>query len=149
MENTPPYRHTQVGYTTIALLGTAILLALAIALVETPEWVTIAVAVMLVIVLIHFSSLSVTLVGELIEVRFGPGLIRVKFHLMDIESCAAVKNSPWYGWGIRLLPRGWLYNVSGLDAVELGLKSGRVYRIGTDEPAELAKAINQAIGKTR
>jgi hypothetical protein len=30
-----------------------------------------------------------------------------------------------------------MYNVWGLDAVELELQSGKKFRIGTDEPAEL------------
>jgi hypothetical protein len=34
-----------------------------------------------------------------------------------------------------------LYNVSGLDAVELKLKSGDIHRIGTDDPAGLAAAL--------
>jgi hypothetical protein len=36
-----------------------------------------------------------------------------------------------------------LYNVSGLDAVELKLKSGEVRRIGTDNPQGLAAALQQ------
>ncbi len=40
---------------------------------------------------------------------------------------------------------GWLYNVSGTDAVELKMKNGKRYRIGTDVPGELAEAIRQAI----
>ena len=43
-----------------------------------------------------------------------------------------------YGWGIRWIPGGWLWNVSGLDGVELALVSGRRFRIGTDEPEQLA-----------
>jgi hypothetical protein len=34
-----------------------------------------------------------------------------------------------------------LYNVSGLDAVELRLKSGQVRRIGTDDPHGSAAAL--------
>jgi hypothetical protein len=34
-----------------------------------------------------------------------------------------------------------LYNVSGLDAVELRLKSGDIRRIGTDDPQALADAL--------
>jgi hypothetical protein len=41
---------------------------------------------------------------------------------------------------------GWLYNVSGLRAVEVGLKSGRKYRVGTDEPERLEAALKQRIG---
>jgi len=34
-----------------------------------------------------------------------------------------------------------LYNVSGLDAVELRLKTGEVRRIGTNDPQGLASAM--------
>jgi hypothetical protein len=37
-----------------------------------------------------------------------------------------------------------LYNVSGLDAVELRLKSGDIRRIGTDDPHGLAAALKSA-----
>ena len=46
-------------------------------------------------------------------------------------------------WVIR---NGWLYNVSGFDAVELELASGKLCRIGTDEPGRLLHAIEQAAG---
>ena len=36
---------------------------------------------------------------------------------------------------------GWLFNVSGLQAVEIFLRSGKKYRIGTDEPERLVEAI--------
>jgi hypothetical protein len=35
----------------------------------------------------------------------------------------------------------WIYNVSGFDAVEIKLKNGKVYRIGTDEPKKLEQTI--------
>jgi hypothetical protein len=38
-----------------------------------------------------------------------------------------------------------LYNVSGLDAVELKLKSGEIRRIGTDDPSGLAAALNAGL----
>ena len=41
----------------------------------------------------------------------------------------------------------WIYNVSGFDAVEIILKNGKIYRIGTDVPSELEAAIKQAISK--
>jgi hypothetical protein len=45
-----------------------------------------------------------------------------------------VRNHWWNGFGIRVAAGFRLYNVSGLDAVELRLKSGEVRRIGTDDP---------------
>lgn len=41
----------------------------------------------------------------------------------------------------RMTPHGWFYNVSGLSAVEIKLKTGIKYRIGTDVPQELEEAI--------
>jgi hypothetical protein len=39
-----------------------------------------------------------------------------------------------------------LYNVSGTNAVEIKLRSGRRFRIGTDEPEALARALRMVIG---
>jgi len=39
----------------------------------------------------------------------------------------------------------WIYNVSGWSAVEIIMKNGKIYRIGTDTPSELEAAIKQSI----
>ena len=36
---------------------------------------------------------------------------------------------------------GWLYNVSGMEAVEIALRSGKMLRIGSDEASVLADAL--------
>jgi len=48
------------------------------------------------------------------------------------------------GFGIRMRPGFRLYNVSGLDAVELRLRSHDIRRIGTDDPQGLAGALKSA-----
>ena len=53
----------------------------------------------------------------------------------------------WWGWGVRYYGQGWLYNVSGLDAVEIRLKSGKHIRIGTDEPEALVAEIRDHQGQ--
>jgi len=52
-----------------------------------------------------------------------------------------VRNAWWNGFGIRMRRGFRLYNVSGLDAVELRLKSGDIRRIGTDDAQGLAAAL--------
>jgi len=47
-----------------------------------------------------------------------------------------VRNHWWNGFGIRMGSGFRLYNVSGLDAVELHLKSSDIRRIGTDDPQD-------------
>ncbi len=59
------------------------------------------------------------------------------------------ENPCYYGWGIRWTPNGWLYNVSGFYAVEIKMKTGKKYRIGTDAPNELEKAIKESIKEVK
>jgi hypothetical protein len=48
--------------------------------------------------------------------------------------------------GIRMTPSGWLYNVSGLSAIELSFKNRKTrIRIGTDKPDEIAEAVRGKI----
>ncbi|HBI33644.1 MAG TPA: hypothetical protein DEA43_03435 [Candidatus Moranbacteria bacterium] len=42
-------------------------------------------------------------------------------------------------------PRMWIYNISGFDAVEIKMKNGKLYRVGTDEPEKLEQVILQSI----
>ena len=109
-------------------------------------WHPLALAVLALpaLVLLLFHSLTVEVTDKTVHVYFGAGLASFDFALRDIESVAAVRNSWYYGWGIRITPHGWLYNVSGRDAVELRLRSGKRVRIGTDEPHRLVAAIEGA-----
>jgi hypothetical protein len=100
----------------------------------------------LALVLLLFGSLTVEVDREAIRLRFGVGLVRKRIPLAGFRSWREVRN-PWSaGWGIRLFPGGVLWNVSGLDAVELVLADGRRFRVGTDEPAELVRAIREVKG---
>ncbi len=44
--------------------------------------------------------------------------------------------------GIRKISGGWMYNMWGLDAVELEFTSGTVFRIGTDDSGNLIAALS-------
>jgi hypothetical protein len=93
-----------------------------------------------------FSTLTIAIEDGLLRASFGPGLIQKKVRLAEIASVRPIPVRWWYGWGIRLTPHGWLYNVSGWEAVEITLRNGRRFCLGTDEPADLLKAIQEASG---
>ncbi len=103
--------------------------------------VPIVVPSVFVVCLFLFHSLTVRVSRDYIILRFGIGLISKRFAVSDIQSAAIVQNRWYYGWGIKWTPHGWLYNVAGFDAVEIQLRNGRKYRVGTDEPVELLSAI--------
>jgi hypothetical protein len=97
----------------------------------------------LLVVTYFFDSLTVIVETERLRFFFGPGLVRKSFSLAEIKSCRAVRNKWYYGVGIHLTPHGMLYNISGLDGIELQLQSGRKVRIGTDEPQKLSELVNR------
>ena len=88
-----------------------------------------------------FSVLTVIVEGDQLRLYFGRGWPRKAIRLRDVVSVSPVRNAWWYGLGIRWIPRGTLWNVWGLDAVELQLASGRVFRVGTDDVEGLVAAI--------
>jgi len=142
---TKRYLHTQIGYVVIvAITAGMVIIGIILANVGI-NWIAIAVLFVLAVALVLFSSLTVVICEEELEVRFGPGPIRKRFKLQDIESYQVVKNPWYYGWGIRLTPHGMLYRVSGVHAVEIKFRTGKKFRIGPDVPQELEGAIREAI----
>ena len=139
------YEHTQIGYFIIVGIVVA-MVAIGIILTTTGvNLIAIVVLAVLAVALVLFPSLTVVISEEELLVQFGPGIVRKRFKLNEIESCQAVK-SPWYyGCGIRLTPHGMLFRVSGFHAVRIKLITGKKYLIGTDVPQELEEAIRQTI----
>jgi hypothetical protein len=152
-----PYQHTQVG-TVILIAAAAGVLGAATALIVTarqphgahaagsvPPLLFVPLVIALgAIGLVIFSRLTIRVDDSRLAWWFGPVVLRKSVSLADIVDATPVRNAWWYGWGIHLTPRGWLYNVSGLEGVEVTLQSGRRFRLGTDEPAALALAITTA-----
>ena len=100
----------------------------------------------LVVALVLFSTLTVEVRRDSMELWFGPGLVRKRFAYKAMRGVRVVRNEWQFGWGIRRLPKGWLYCVSGLDAVEIEMADGHRHRVGTDRPQELEAAIREALG---
>ncbi len=144
------YEHTQRGALIIWSVGAAILVILAMTYLFGVVWVTVFVLGILVFALAIFSTLTVSVCDDALRIRFGPlPLIRKSWPVAEIASATAVTNPWYYGWGIRWTPHGLLYNVSGYGAVEVMRHSGKKFRIGTDEPEALCRAIEQARVKNR
>ncbi|MGD0092863.1 MAG: hypothetical protein ABSE73_23370 [Planctomycetota bacterium] len=143
------YRHTQPGTLTRWLLGGFAILDFGFLMFFTVHFVpavfsiTCAVLFIMLACLLLFHSLTVIVTEQEIMISFGPGLLRKKYPLSELVSCQVVRNSWLHGWGIHRTWAGWVYNVSGFDAVEIVLKDGRKARIGTDAPRELAEALNE------
>ncbi len=140
------YKHTQTGRLTLILMAIIALVIIVVASIEGWSWTPILVLGIVAIVATLFGKLTVEVQDGWLKFWFGPGLIRQKFSLSEVVEAVALKNRWYYGWGIHWTPHGWLFNVSGLDAVEITLTSGQHFRIGTDQPQRLETVIRQGAG---
>lgn len=142
------YKHKQVGFLTRIVFAISSIVLLANVLFTKQlvppfvEYLMYGGILMLLICGWVFGSLTVAVDEDEIKHWFGPGFWRKTYQMSNVVSAKPVVNKWWWGWGIRLTPHGWLYNVSGLDAVELQLVSGKRIRIGTDEPEDFSDAVN-------
>ena len=110
--------------------------------------VTVMAAVILGIVYALFHSLTVRVSRSDIALSFGVSLIRKQFPIGDISSASIVQNRWYNGFGIRKIRGGWLYNVSGFDAIEIQLKNERKYRIGTNQPKKLLAVVESVLASS-
>jgi hypothetical protein len=101
------------------------------------------VGIVVVVVGVVFSSLTIQVAGGQLSWRFAIPVVKNSTLLADIASVDVVRNPIIYGWGMHMIPRGWVYNVSGRSAVEVNLKDGTRLRLGSDEPELLLRALTQ------
>ncbi|MBF0503894.1 MAG: hypothetical protein HQL14_02210 [Candidatus Omnitrophica bacterium] len=128
------YKHTQIGWVIICSLGAAAMITFFLNVSALSVWILSILAVL-------FATLTVSVDAENVNIAFGPGIIRKKFRLKSIENCQ-ISKTKCCSWGIHGWGKRWLFNVSGFDTIELKMKNGMAYYIGTDQPAQLEKAIN-------
>jgi hypothetical protein len=142
-----PYQHTQVGYTIWLTCGLAAAFIWGLLFnLGSPGWAGVS-FLLLALCAWLFGSLTIQVNSGSLRWHFGPGILPRSVPLSEVVNAEPVRNRWIYGWGIRWTPHGWLYNVSGLEAVELTLKTGGKFRLGTDEPDRLCHAIRSRLNK--
>ncbi len=143
-----PYRHVQRAPAMYALAAAGVisvaLWAMADRRSDVGSWWFAALGVLLIAIGLVAARLTVTVDDVSVTATFGWGWPRRRIDRDEIEAAVHVRNSWWTGWGLRRVPRGWMFNNAGREAVELALSSGKVFRIGTDQPAELLAALDRA-----
>lgn len=106
----------------------------------------VVVNVIFILICALFYGLTTKITSDTIIVSFGIGLIRKRIKLNRVTSVTTVR-SPWYyGWGIRLIPNGLLFNISGSDGVELKFHdTSRIIRIGSKDAISLKREIEKRL----
>ena len=146
------YLHRQIGTQSLIAhgVGFAVLgwLFLRVDLVGTSLPMFATLAFLLVASVVTFTTLTCKVQsGEFCAECGLLGWPAKRVALSEIAGVLPTKTALISGFGIRITTRGWLYSVSGRNAVIVGMRDGKQFLIGTDEPARLADAINQALGR--
>lgn len=136
------YKHTQIGTAMLVIFGLVFSLLVFTSISEPQESIWFAYIIVGVVALL-FSSLTISVDDHEIKWFFGPKFWNKSLQLSAIESAKIIETKWYFGFGIRLISTGWLYNVSGLTAVELQLKDKTTITLGTNDSKCLLKAIER------
>jgi len=134
------YQHTQPARAIVRgllLMGTIFTIACFIIPPLIPGTVVIFVTAYL------FRSMTIEISDTELTWYFGSRFPLKRVALDEVVSAEATRTSAWNGWGIHYTSRGWLYNVSGFEAVCVTLRNGKRFCLGSDEPEKLAKELSE------
>ncbi len=145
------YQHKQSGGVILTALGLGAALCVGLAptiYAPNARLMLLVVAAILGVSALLFSSLTIELSNSSLSWRFGPGLLRKRVATAEITSAVVTRTSVLDGWGVHRTRNGWLYNVSGFGAVQVTLRSGKTFLLGSDEPEQLCSALQRAMQST-
>lgn len=149
---------TQYAISMIVGVVTAIVICLVTLLTKdappTEEIIGISVVVLICVISgLLMYKMTIFVDDSYVYFRMGIGLIGKSYEIKEIEECIPAKlkysgigklNSS----GIEKIKNGWSYRISGYKAVDLRfVESNKIVRLGTKNPEEVCKAINDAISK--
>lgn len=93
-------------------------------------------------ILLNFYGMTVIVNDSHIIIRFGIGIFSKKIPLLSVRSVRVLTYPVYYGYGIRIIPNGILYNVDGNYALEVRFRNkNSVIQIGTPDWDNLREAV--------
>jgi len=99
-----------------------------------------------------FYKLTVHVEKSKIKLIYGIGLIRATFKIDQLSRAEVIKTPWYYGLGIRITPKGMLYNIHGSQAVRLEYQhkgKSKSVMIGTPEPEQLKDYLEKNFSRER
>jgi hypothetical protein len=140
------YEHTQRAYWMFAV-PLLIIVPLGLGLLTDPGaplaalWFPVAI---LVLAVTGFFAMTTSVDSNGVRWSFAFGWPAGSVRLEDIESAQATRTNLFEGWGLHYtIWHGWLWNVSGFQAVEIRHSGGKRVTLGTDDPQGLLQAIER------
>jgi hypothetical protein len=97
-------------------------------------------------ILLAFYGMTIIVTDKHLKIKFGIGFYIKKIDLASINAVAVVKTPFCYGYGIRIIPNGLLYNLGRKHAIEIKLKKKKqIIQIGTNDLEKLKEAVEKGL----
>lgn len=149
------YKKSQTGWIIIGILVPVILFFF---LIYVSQWGDnplpfipfIVLVVIFVIIIALFYKLTIEFDGSVLKLSYGIGLIRIRFKIDKLIETQIIKTPWYYGLGIRITPKGMLYNIQGSKALDIKyISNGKNKKImvGSSEPERLKQALDDNFKK--
>lgn len=139
------YQTTQFSLPLTVIFGLLLIYSTMVMIASQFSALPVLVFVLLVVCLVTFTTLTLDITEERLDVRFGPGLLHKAYPLVDICDVRIVNLAQYNAFRQVWNVPGWLYNFKTLDAVELEMRNGSLLWIGSDQARQLAKSIENAM----
>ncbi|MCY4369825.1 MAG: hypothetical protein OXF41_10535 [bacterium] len=94
------------------------------------------------VLFLGFRSLMVTVTPSDVELAYSLGWPSKRIERSRIVSVEPLEVPWWDGGGVHLISRGWIWNVWGIETVQLTFSDGSRLLIGTDDPEGLTSALS-------
>lgn len=143
------YKKSQIGW---VVAGTFAPIILFLIIAYANQWGNnplplipfLVVTGILVVIGSLFYKLTVELDGSILKLTYGIGLIEIRFKIDNLIETRIVKTPWYYGLGIRVTPKGMLYNIQGSKAVKIKYVSNgrsKSVMVGSPEPERLKQVL--------
>jgi hypothetical protein len=145
-------RLTQVGTVQIIIFGILLILfslkSYDFGVFETSGLLYAGLSTLMLACILFTYKIVIEIDEHQISFKFGIGLFKRTYQMIDLTSCSSIRCSLLNGFGIRRIANGWLYNMSGLDAIELRFNDKKsIIQIGTKNSEEIAIIVTNLIKK--
>jgi hypothetical protein len=98
------------------------------------------------VLLSGFYGMTIIVTDKQIKIKLGVGFYTKRIDLSTISSVNTLTYPIYYGYGIRIVPNGLLFNVSGRHAIEIKFKNKKnVILIGSEDWEVLRLTIEKNI----
>jgi hypothetical protein len=97
-------------------------------------------------IILAFYGITIIVTDKHLQIKFGIGFYTKKIDLASINTVTIVRTPFCYGYGIRIIPNGLLYNLGRKYAIEIKIKKKKqVIQIGTNDLEKLYEAVEKGL----